>query len=65
MRTLNHKLLHDLARHRASRDYLLDLMRQFDGNVTRAAERAGMERESLHRLLKKHEIQPQDFRRRT
>ena len=43
----------DLSRDRFSRDYLVALMRDVAGNVTRAAERAGMERESLHRLLKR------------
>jgi DNA-binding NtrC family response regulator len=46
----------DLARDRASREYLIALLKEFRGNVTRAAERAGMERESLHRLLKRYGI---------
>jgi two-component system response regulator AtoC len=54
----------DLARDRVSRDYLAALLREFDGNVTRAAERAGMERESLHRLLKRHGIRSDDFKGR-
>ena len=52
----------DLARDRVSRDYLLALMREFYGNVTRAAERAGMERESLHRLLKRYGVRSDDFK---
>ena len=52
----------DLARDRASRDYLIALMREFGGNVTRAAERAGMERESLHRLLKRYGLKSDDFK---
>jgi two-component system response regulator HydG len=52
----------ELMRDRASREYLVALMRTFDGNVTRAAERAGMERESLHRLLKRHGIHTDKFR---
>jgi transcriptional regulator of acetoin/glycerol metabolism len=32
------------------------------GNVTKAAARAGMERESLHRLLKKHRLRTDDYR---
>lgn len=44
----------DLARHRAAREYLVALMERCAGNVVRAAERAGVERESLHRLLRRH-----------
>ncbi len=52
----------EVARDRVSRDYLFALMREFDGNVTRAAERAGIERESLHRLLKRYDIRSDDFK---
>lgn len=52
----------DLARRRASRDYLVALLREFNGNVTRAAERAGMERESLHRLLKRFGVRSDEFK---
>jgi len=54
----------ELARERVSRDYLTALMREFDGNVTRAAERAGMERESLHRLLRRYGVRSEAFKRR-
>jgi two-component system response regulator AtoC len=54
----------DLARDRVSRDYLAALLREFEGNVTRAAERAGMERESLHRLLKRYGLRSDDFKGR-
>jgi len=50
------------ARDRISRDYLVALLAEFGGNVTRAAERAGMERESLHRLLRKHGLRSDDFK---
>ncbi len=50
------------ARDQFSHDYLGALMTEFSGNVTRAAERAGVERESLHRLLKKHGMKAIDFR---
>jgi DNA-binding NtrC family response regulator len=53
----------DLARERASRDYLVALLGEFGGNVTRAAERAGMERESLHRLLKRYGVRSDEFKR--
>ena len=44
------------ARRRASRRYLMKLMRLFAGNVTQAAKRAGMTRESLHRVLKQYGV---------
>ncbi len=50
------------VRDRASRDYLVTLMRQFRGNVTRAASKAGMTRESLHRLLKKYGVHSETFK---
>jgi two-component system response regulator HydG len=50
------------ARERASRDYLVALLTEFGGNVTRAAVRAGMTRESLHRLLKKYGVKSDEFR---
>jgi two-component system response regulator AtoC len=51
------------ARDRVTRDYLVALLTEFGGNVTRAAERAGMERESLHRLLRRHGLRSDDFKR--
>jgi DNA-binding NtrC family response regulator len=51
------------SRDRVSREYLSALLHELGGNVTRAAERAGMERESLHRLLKRHGIKSEDFKR--
>ncbi|MBU8896392.1 sigma-54-dependent Fis family transcriptional regulator [Corallococcus sp. H22C18031201] len=53
----------DSARDSVSRDYLAALMQEFGGNVTHAAERAGMERESLHRLLKRYGVRSDDFKR--
>jgi DNA-binding NtrC family response regulator len=50
------------ARDRISREYLVALLAEFGGNVTRAAERAGMERESLHRLLRKYGLRSDDFK---
>jgi two-component system response regulator AtoC len=50
------------ARDRITRDYLVALMTELGGNVTRAAERAGLERESLHRLLRKHGLRSEDFK---
>ncbi len=53
----------EAVRNRASRSYLVALLREFDGRVTLAAERAGMERESLHRLLRRYRLRAQDFKR--
>jgi DNA-binding NtrC family response regulator len=50
------------ARDRGSREYLNALLKAFGGNVSRAAERAGLERESLHRLLRRHHINAGAFR---
>jgi DNA-binding NtrC family response regulator len=58
------------ARARAAREYLVELMRVYDGHVTRAAGRAGLTRESLHRVLRKygvrhaHEDAPDELRAR-
>jgi DNA-binding NtrC family response regulator len=54
----------ELARDRVTRDYLVALLRELDGNVTKAAERAGMARESLHRLLKRYGVRSDDFKAR-
>ena len=50
------------ARDRVSREYLAAILKEFGGNVTRAAERAGMERESLHRLLRRYGLRSDDFK---
>ncbi len=59
---LTYREVVDLARDRASREYLIALMRELDGNVTEGARRAGMERESLHRLLKRYGVRSEDFK---
>ncbi|MFN0253867.1 MAG: sigma-54-dependent transcriptional regulator [Kofleriaceae bacterium] len=59
---LSYREVVDLARDRASREYLITLMRELGGNVTEAARRAGMERESLHRLLKRYGVRSEDFK---
>lgn len=50
------------ARDRGSREYLVALLKAFSGNVSRSADRAGLERESLHRLLRRHGIRADQFR---
>ncbi len=51
-----------IARAQGVRAYLDALMRRHRGNVTKAARAAQMERESLHRLLKKHRLHAEDYR---
>jgi len=60
--TMPYRKMIDAARARASRDYLAAILREFGGNVTRTAERAGMERENLHRLLRRFGLRAEDFR---
>lgn len=50
------------ARDRASREYLIALMWMHDGRVTQAAAGAGIERESLHRLLKRYGVRAETYR---
>ena len=52
------------GRERTTRDYLVALLAAMGGNVTQAAEHAGVERETFHRLLKRHGIRAEDFRSR-
>ncbi|MBP8808855.1 MAG: sigma-54-dependent Fis family transcriptional regulator [Kofleriaceae bacterium] len=61
---LSYREVVDLARDRASREYLIALMQELGGNVTEAARRAGVERESLHRLLKRYGVRSEDFKPR-
>jgi DNA-binding NtrC family response regulator len=46
----------------AERDYLIAMLRENTGNVARTARQAGMSRQGLHKLLKKHGIIARDFR---
>jgi transcriptional regulator with GAF, ATPase, and Fis domain len=50
------------ARARTTRDYLLALLRRHDGVVAEAARAAGLLRETLHRLIRRHDIDPDWFR---
>ena len=49
---------------RFEHDYLTSLMRGHKGNVTAAAQRAGMLRSALQRLLRKHGLRSAEFRPR-
>lgn len=46
----------------ATRDYLLALLARHRGVVTEAAHSAGILRETLHRLIRRHDIDPAWFR---
>ena len=50
------------ARARGLRQYLEALLARFDGNVTHAAAQAEIERESLHRLMRKAGVRADAFR---
>lgn len=43
-------------------EYLAALLRAHAGNVTKAALAAGVERESLHRLMRRYEIDARSYR---
>jgi two-component system response regulator AtoC len=51
-----------VERERATREYVVALLQDVQGNVTQAAERAGIERESFHRLMKRHAVRAEDYR---
>jgi two-component system response regulator HydG len=46
----------------AERDYLIGLLKENAGNVARSANQAGMSRQGLHKLLKKHAVDAADYR---
>jgi len=50
-----------IAVHAFEREYLVRLMNDQHGNVTRAAQAAGKDRRELGRLLKKHDLDPKSF----
>jgi DNA-binding NtrC family response regulator len=52
----------DRARDRMAPRYLAALLTAERGNVAAAAARAGVERESFYRLLRKHGVRAEDFR---
>jgi DNA-binding NtrC family response regulator len=47
----------------AERSYLVTLLRQNAGNVASSARQAGMSRQGLHKLLKKHNVDAADYRK--
>lgn len=52
----------ELVTFRATRRYLLGLMRRHRGSVTEASVAAGLARESLHRQLRRHGVDADAFR---
>jgi two-component system response regulator HydG len=46
----------------AEREYLISLLRDNAGNVAQSARQAGMSRQGLHKLLKKHGVQADEYR---
>jgi two-component system response regulator AtoC len=46
----------------AERDYLVTLLQKNSGNVSQSAMEAGMSRQGLHKLLKKHGVDARDYR---
>lgn len=42
--------------------YIIHILQECDGNVTLAARKAGLERQSLHYLMRKHDIDANSFR---
>lgn len=60
---LSYKEACDVGRDQMARQYLTTLLRAQGGNVSAAAKQAGVERESLHRLLRKLGIDPAKFRK--
>jgi DNA-binding NtrC family response regulator len=62
--TLQYREVLAHARDLLSRDYLVAILRAERGNVKNAASRAGIERESLPRLLKRYGVRADAFRPR-
>ncbi|TVQ92575.1 MAG: sigma-54-dependent Fis family transcriptional regulator [Deltaproteobacteria bacterium] len=52
----------EAARAEAGARYLRAILRRTSGDVTEAATHAGVERESLYRLLRKHGVDPSTYR---
>jgi two-component system response regulator HydG len=46
----------------AEREYLVSLLREHSGNVAQSARQAGMSRQGLHKLLKKHGVDAREYR---
>lgn len=55
-------LSRDQARGSTDKQYFEALMRQYNGNISRAAKHAKLSRQTLHKLLNKHDIAAAQFR---
>jgi transcriptional regulator of acetoin/glycerol metabolism len=44
------------------RDYLISLLEKNSGNVSQSAVQAGLSRQGMHKLLKKHGIDARNYR---
>ncbi|MFT5722117.1 MAG: two-component system response regulator GlrR [Motiliproteus sp.] len=51
------------ARHKSEREYLLKVMRLTEGHVTKAAEYAQRNRTDFYKLLQRHELKAEQFKR--
>jgi len=51
-----------VARDEVTRRYLERVLTRYGGNVTAAALHAGVERESFHRLIRRHDVRAERFR---
>lgn len=52
----------DEALESAEHSYLISLLKLHEGNISQAAQQAGLSRQGMHKLLKKHDISASDFR---
>ncbi|MEQ9071917.1 MAG: helix-turn-helix domain-containing protein [Gimesia chilikensis] len=52
----------DEAIENAEYQYLTALLEKHEGNISQAAQQAGLSRQGLHKLLNKHNISAADFR---
>ena len=52
----------DTSYERAEREYLISLLQRNSGNVSQSAQQAGMSRQGLHKLLKKHGVDAREYR---
>ncbi|TWU17210.1 Transcriptional regulatory protein ZraR [Novipirellula galeiformis] len=52
----------DKALGNAEHSYLTSLLEKHSGNISQAAQQAGLSRQGMHKLLKKHEIAAADYR---